>query len=45
MYPFLLAWDLKAQPGTFGSFSYNDFENTLRPLKYAILSLSLSRAS
>ncbi|GAA5831522.1 hypothetical protein JCM5353_007654 [Sporobolomyces roseus] len=32
VYPFLLAWDLKAQPGTFGSFSYNDFENTLRPL-------------
>ncbi|GAA5931514.1 uncharacterized protein JCM15063_001489 [Sporobolomyces koalae] len=28
---FILAWKLQAEPGTFGSFKYTDFERTLRP--------------
>ncbi|GAA5878266.1 hypothetical protein JCM16303_002708 [Sporobolomyces ruberrimus] len=30
--PFVLAWNVGAQPGTFGSFAYKDFEKTFKPL-------------
>ncbi|GAA5947454.1 hypothetical protein JCM3765_001684 [Sporobolomyces pararoseus] len=30
--PFLLAWNVGAEPGTFGIFKYKDFERTFKPL-------------
>ncbi|GAA6060964.1 hypothetical protein JCM10212_006546 [Sporobolomyces blumeae] len=33
VHPLILAWDVKAKPGTFGSYSFSDFRENLRPHK------------